>query len=72
MRSFRGAVWVGPPAGPRVLLLSSTLESGARWHYTYSVSPGITVTVVTMPAPGMLPPTAPEYAAIVLDLVRNL
>lgn len=72
MRSFQGAQWVGPAAGPRVLLLAAEPLSGWRWAYTYSVSPGVSVTVVTMPGPGMLPATDPAYAGIVLDLVRSL
>ena len=71
MQRFRGARWVGPPAGPRVLLLSAEPISGQRWVYTYSITPGRTVSLVTMPGPGMLPPDHPDYATIVADLTRE-
>ena len=71
MRTFRGAEWVGPAEGPRVLLLAAEPGSGQRWAYTYSPSPGVTVTVVTMPGPGQPDPADPVFARIVLSLVRQ-
>lgn len=68
METFRGAEWVGPPDGPRVLLIAAELASGGRWIYRYSVSPGRVVSVLTEPGPGMLPPTDPVYAGIVIEL----
>lgn len=68
METFTGAEWVGPAAGPRVLLLSAQLASGGRWVYRYSVGPGRVVSVLTEPGPGMLPPTDPAYAGIALQL----
>lgn len=71
MQRFSGARWVGPAAGPRVLLLSAEPGSGQRWTYTYSVSPGVAVRVVVMPGPGMPEPDDPAYARIVLGLVQQ-
>lgn len=71
MRVFHGAQWVGPSSGPRVLLLSSEPGSGQRWTYAYSVSPGVVVRLVVMPAPDLPDPADPVYAGIVLGAVGH-
>jgi hypothetical protein len=62
---------VTAPGVPPVLLLSSTLISGGRWVYEYSVAPGRVVSLVTMPGPGMLPPDDPSWAVAVDQLLRS-
>lgn len=71
MRRWSGAVWVGPAAGPQVLLLATYPVSGQRWVYEYSPAPGLVVRVVTMPGPGQPDPADPAYAGIVLRLVQQ-
>lgn len=71
MRSFTGAQTVGPGHLYPVLLLSSTLVSGGRWACTYSVAPGVTVTVVTEAGPGAADPADSVYAQIATELTRG-
>lgn len=68
MRPFRGAEWVTAPGVPAVLLLSSERISGGGWLYTYSVTPGEVVHVVTWPAPGVPGPADTIMAHIISDL----
>lgn len=68
MRSFTGAVAVGPGPLHEVLLLASGLADGGVWRYTYSVAPGITVTIVVPVSPVMTDPADSVYAQIVTNL----
>jgi hypothetical protein len=68
MRTFKGAQWVSSPGTSPVLLLASEPISGGGWLYTYSVTPGEVVQVVTWPAPGAADPADTIMARIVNDL----
>lgn len=68
MENWTGAVRVGPPDGPLVLLTATQLQPTGKVTYTCSISPGVSVTLVTTPGPAMLPPDDPAIVAVVLDL----
>jgi hypothetical protein len=68
VESFCGAEWVHPPKGPPVLLLASQLVSGGQWRYTYSIAPGVTVSVITRPGPGAAGPRSPIMAQAINDI----
>lgn len=62
---------VGPgPFGPVLLLADELLPSGL-WRRTYSVAPGLTVTILAPPSAGLPDAADSVYAQIVADLVRR-
>lgn len=71
MDRYRGARWVTAPDGRIVLLLAAQPASGGRWVYSYSVSPGRVVSLVTTPGPGMPDPGDSVLAQIALDVTEE-
>jgi hypothetical protein len=68
VRTFTGATWVRSSSGSEYLLLRSERSSGGNWLYTYSVYPGTTLTLVTVPGPG----TPGPADTVIADMIDQL
>lgn len=68
MKAWRGAEPIGELRGWLVLALAAEQLANGSWRYTYSVAPGVHVTLDLLPDPDMVAVTDPIY----LEVLRGI
>jgi hypothetical protein len=71
MQTWQGAEPLGELDGWLVLALAAVQLPGGSWAYTWSIRPGVTVSVITLPGPDTLQVTNPDWLEIIRDITRT-